>query len=103
MQRKALLAVIVIAIILVGVVLAVWWYSQPTGKVTIAMLVESAPEPLTISDTELLDLYKESHPNIEFAVDIVPRETFSTLALREIIEGVGKYDIMTSSEQEIFR
>jgi ABC-type glycerol-3-phosphate transport system substrate-binding protein len=104
MKTRNILAIAVIIIIAVAAVFGAWWvYFRPTGVVTIAILAESTPEALTFTDSSVLSMYKNSHPGIDFVVDVVPREVFSTLALREIIEKTGRYDIMTGSEDEIYK
>lgn len=105
MKTRIIAAIAVIVIIVVAAIFGVWWvYLRPSsGVVKIAILAESTPEALAFTDRSVLDLYKSSHPGIDFVVDIVPREVFSTLALREIIEKAGRYDIMTGSEDEIYK
>jgi multiple sugar transport system substrate-binding protein len=66
----------------------------PSEKVTIAILTQSAPEPLAATDKSILDLYKETHPNVDFIVDVVPVDTFMTLGMRELMERTGRYDLM---------
>jgi ABC-type glycerol-3-phosphate transport system substrate-binding protein len=104
MKMRNIAAIAVIIIIVIAAVFGAWWvYFRPTGVVRIAILAESTPEALTFTDSSVLSMYKNSHPGIDFVVDVVPREVFSTLALREIIDKTGRYDIMTGSEDEIYK
>ena len=104
MKTKTIASIAVIIIIVVAGIFGTWWvYYRPTGVVRIAILTESTPEGLTFTDSSVLKMYKDSHPGIDFVVDVVPREVFSTLALREINEKTGRYDIITGSEDEIYK
>jgi|GEM_PF-3327817 len=104
MKTRNIAAIAIIIIIVVAGVFGVWWaYYRPSGGVVrIAILAESTPEALTFTASSILNEYKASHPGIDFVVDILPRDQFANLALREITQKTGRYDIITGSENEIF-
>lgn len=87
-------------VIVVGVLIgsgSFYWFSVRGGEeeeVMLSILIETTPEALATMDEEMIGLYKENHPNVEFAVDRVPRKTVVTLRKREFSENKGRYDIV---------